>query len=531
MESKIQELLKYTDELWRLAFSKCGNTDDADELVQETYLAALEILNRGKIIEYPKTWLANTLMHIRNSKLRKKYRTPTTLSLDFEPPFNDSLYTSFEKNDSEPLEYVNLRKTVASLTLIYRQAVVMHYIGGLSISEIAKQLGVPEGTVKRRLYDGREKMKNEIEKEQDTSREMSDFTPMRVSLSWNGRLNDKRIITFAQKNIVQEILVCAYKSPLTLTEISEKIGIPIYYIEDLVEEAVELEVMVKIGNKYAADALLDYPEDIEHRENLIEKFASNHRDSFATLHAEINAAVDEIYSKDIPQHIRTKLKRFFFIEALQFMNLSMQSGDNETFERPRRKDGGNWILMGTAYPLGWNWNNKYPLGGHRISGREKFTLHEFDTTLFDTLGRYMYLNWIDHESALIYSVYRGINPLDMGVPPKMIEQMPHFCHFGVFTDDIKVDIPVLDKSEYTALEEKCHEMSAKLADELKENFARHAEEVKVTPPAHIPKTTVSYASTKPIDRFEMAVCCDLYNAGIHLKDVDYCCPPMVLVLE
>lgn len=157
MESKIEELLKYTDELWRLAFSKCGNTDDADELVQETYLTAFEVLNVGKTIEYPKTWLANTLMHIRNSKLRQKYRTPTTLPLDFEPPYTDSLSASFEKNDNEPLEYVNLRKTIASLTLIYRQAVVMHYVGGLSIAEIAKQLGVPEGTVKRRLHDGREK--------------------------------------------------------------------------------------------------------------------------------------------------------------------------------------------------------------------------------------------------------------------------------------------------------------------------------------------------------------------------------------
>ena len=142
-------------------------------LVQDTYLAALTAVTNGKIIEYPRTWLANTLMHIWNSRLREKYRTPVIVTMD------DSLISEVTEEEPDEEEQVNLRNRIASLTKLYREVIVMHYIGGLSVAEIAERLDVPEGTVKRRLHDGREKMK----KEKVTSREAGEFTPMQVRLS------------------------------------------------------------------------------------------------------------------------------------------------------------------------------------------------------------------------------------------------------------------------------------------------------------------------------------------------------------
>ena len=79
---QMEKLLEYTDEIWKLAFSKCSSAEEADDLVQDTYLAALTALTNGKTIEYPRTWLANTLMHLRNSRLREKYRTPVIVTMD-----------------------------------------------------------------------------------------------------------------------------------------------------------------------------------------------------------------------------------------------------------------------------------------------------------------------------------------------------------------------------------------------------------------------------------------------------------------
>ena len=70
----MEPLLTYTDEIWKLAFARCGNTADADDLTQDTYLAALSAIRQGKEIRFPKTWLAHTMMHLWNSRLREKYR-------------------------------------------------------------------------------------------------------------------------------------------------------------------------------------------------------------------------------------------------------------------------------------------------------------------------------------------------------------------------------------------------------------------------------------------------------------------------
>lgn len=69
-------LLVYYDDLRRLAESKCASREEAEDLVSETFLAAYAYIRRGGVIEYPKTYLANTLMHKRNSLLRKAYRRP-----------------------------------------------------------------------------------------------------------------------------------------------------------------------------------------------------------------------------------------------------------------------------------------------------------------------------------------------------------------------------------------------------------------------------------------------------------------------
>ena len=77
-----EEIIQYYDYLIRLATSKCNSQNDAEDLVGDTMLAAFAYLNKSGTIEYPKTWLTNTLYHKLNDKLRKKYRAPITVCLD-----------------------------------------------------------------------------------------------------------------------------------------------------------------------------------------------------------------------------------------------------------------------------------------------------------------------------------------------------------------------------------------------------------------------------------------------------------------
>ena len=70
------EIIKYVEYLFALALRKCGDVNDAEDLTQETLLAAFQYINRGGIIVNMKYWLTSVLSNKWNETLRKKYRLP-----------------------------------------------------------------------------------------------------------------------------------------------------------------------------------------------------------------------------------------------------------------------------------------------------------------------------------------------------------------------------------------------------------------------------------------------------------------------
>ena len=147
------EIIQYYDYLMRLAISKCDAQADAEDLVGDTLLAALSYLHRGGIIEYPKTWLTNTLYHKYNDNLRKKYRSPVMVCLDEGMDI-------LQEEDEEYLaseEAAKVRKELNHLAHITREVMIRFYYGNQSVADIAEGLEIPEGTVKSRLSTGPER--------------------------------------------------------------------------------------------------------------------------------------------------------------------------------------------------------------------------------------------------------------------------------------------------------------------------------------------------------------------------------------
>ena len=82
LDAEHQKILDHYDALARMARARCISQTEAEDLVADTMLAAFSYLHRGGVIEHPKSWLANTLMHLHNSALRRKYRDPVVVRLD-----------------------------------------------------------------------------------------------------------------------------------------------------------------------------------------------------------------------------------------------------------------------------------------------------------------------------------------------------------------------------------------------------------------------------------------------------------------
>ena len=134
------EINNYVEYLFALALHKCGDLHDAEDLTQDTLLAAYQYIRRGGEITNIKYWLTSTLSHKWNDKLRKKYKLPT-ISIDIIP---DDVEDDV-KVDGPTAEEV--RREVAYLAKLQREVIVRHYLKGEKVQSIADELGVPKGTV------------------------------------------------------------------------------------------------------------------------------------------------------------------------------------------------------------------------------------------------------------------------------------------------------------------------------------------------------------------------------------------------
>ena len=140
--------------LYRAAWAMCGSREDAEDLVQETYLKVLakpRVLRRGDELGYLMRVLRNT--HV--SRLRTADRRPQTAELQ------DHAHPSEMRTALRPEEAVEASEVFAAVSALpdqYRDALVAIDVAGLSYKEAAKVLGTREGTIMSRLYRARQQV-------------------------------------------------------------------------------------------------------------------------------------------------------------------------------------------------------------------------------------------------------------------------------------------------------------------------------------------------------------------------------------
>ena len=111
-----KEITKYVEYLFALALKKCGDVNDAEDLTQETLLAAFQYINRGGSISNMKYWLTSVLSNKWNEVLRKKYRLPL-VSVDVIPDVED--YN--DENDVDRPTAEQVRREVAYLAKLQKR--------------------------------------------------------------------------------------------------------------------------------------------------------------------------------------------------------------------------------------------------------------------------------------------------------------------------------------------------------------------------------------------------------------------------
>lgn len=136
------------DKLFRIAYSILHNEQDCADAFQEALLKAWQNLDKLRQPQYFDTWLVRIL--INECKRIHAYRRRMPVSA----PGWDL-----------PPEDIPLHDALKALDERYRLPLVLHYMEGYSLEEIAYLLRVPSGTVKSRMYAGRKALRNLLEEE------------------------------------------------------------------------------------------------------------------------------------------------------------------------------------------------------------------------------------------------------------------------------------------------------------------------------------------------------------------------------
>ncbi len=153
-----QIVRRWEVKVYNLAWRMLGNREDAQDVVQETFLSALKSIKDLRDPRSFSTWLYRIALN--HCRARHRSRKPD-LSLDdsaFEPTGRERKLVPAPPATREGLDALEtrdiIRKALTGLSEHHRTAIVMKEYLGLSLEELAGVMECPLSTAKSRLYHG-----------------------------------------------------------------------------------------------------------------------------------------------------------------------------------------------------------------------------------------------------------------------------------------------------------------------------------------------------------------------------------------
>ena len=471
------ELEKYYDELLDLARRVFGaDKTAAEDVVSDTILSALAGIRAGKSIENPAAYLKTLFYRRKNDFLRRKYRDSCVI---FDDGSRLSLIPELKSSENSRLEaeYSRVRQSLSRLNYIYREVMVRHYMRGESVEKVASELGIPVGTVKRRLNSGRKLVREKLDMLQIKNSELS-YSPLPLTLSlWGGTGRGNEPFTLVNSLLAQNILLAAYEKPLDAGAIADSLGVAAPYVENELERLVRGELMGKT------------PGGLCYTRAFILKTS----DSYGDIEAQ------EEMAAELLEPLAGALGRFAFpgLSGKALETLKLFSGEISLPERP---NGGNWLAIGQIEDKSFpKYDSSGPAQTSRTSESGHGMVFDFQSAFGDTHWVYGQLPQpmsLLEARDLFLDLAEGRTP-----DPRLLENLPDLERLHIVKRDgasTNLDVPVMTNAEYA----KFNETSSIIVKELFEEVGGKIKKLIGSRKLDVPKTVdereafVGYSTTR-----------------------------------
>ena len=155
---------KYRASVYYFLLARLRNVHDAEDVAQKVFLRAYEKLGSLRRWESFAKWLYSIAYTQSRNFIREKQNRPDREFLEEQDPcvmINHSMDSYHEEQATESLKET-VEEAFNSLPEMYREVLVLHYIGGMQNKEIAVILGTSIDNIKQRLSRARSMLKEEV---------------------------------------------------------------------------------------------------------------------------------------------------------------------------------------------------------------------------------------------------------------------------------------------------------------------------------------------------------------------------------
>lgn len=159
LDPELERLLDHSDWLRALARKLVGDAATADDLVQETWLAAMK--SPPDPARPVRPWLAGVVRRLARMRARgegRRSRRQTAAAREDALPSTAELVENIDTQR-------RLGAVVMNLSEPYRTTVMLRYFEGMSSADIARRQGVPSGTVRWRLKRGLDELRERLDED------------------------------------------------------------------------------------------------------------------------------------------------------------------------------------------------------------------------------------------------------------------------------------------------------------------------------------------------------------------------------
>ncbi len=475
-----QIITEYMQKLYGFAMKKAYSYDEAEELcaeiIKEVYVS---LLRAGEIVNLEGyIWRISEHTYAKYVSSVKRHEG---VSIDgMEIPFYDDYV--LEDPDGE---MNRLRREIAFLTEKRRQIVYRFYYEDKSISVIAKEMGVPEGTVKWHLNKARNELKEGFSMERKIGRlGLSPVTALDFSHGGNPGSNSGPEF-YLQDKLNLNIVYSVYWQPRTAEEIAGELGVTPVYLQDRIDFLEGNGFLVRIsGGRYTTYVKFSAREYSQEQDEQELKLKLQIAETLAEEYVpEVRKSVEAVTGVYIPGG-----NRELFEAAAVFWGVANKCG------LPIQKDlsryqikttaGGDFFaavdLESKASDPDYHWERKWPdyvSCGNMMRGSSKYPpvfSWSVDSRYDSREGMWKNNLYTDYE--FLYEYMKGMLgnvPADAaaGANPANAEKFARLRERRFLTEDGKVNIMVVKEPQqdfFARIPELGDGIKARFADKILE---------------------------------------------------------------